>query len=202
MDQPPKLGSSMGPNFHHHLLWAGSVCLFPCHACRWVRHDVPVSLTLLPNPLGAAPFSFLAMPAGGCATDCPVPYTSCPTPSGSLSMCGGPPRGICSTATGACSCNTGYSGSDCSSCAAGYTRQGTRCITTGGAAAGSLRAPQPASADPQGSAAAVVCPGHLAVHHCWQHAVSSHCFKVDHVFVAMPHDRACQPLSLCHAPAS
>ena len=52
-------------------------------------------------------------------------------PTGSLSMCGGPPRGVCATSTGACSCSYGYAGSDCGSCSSGFYRQGTRCLKYG-----------------------------------------------------------------------
>ncbi|KAL0022292.1 hypothetical protein WJX79_005985 [Trebouxia sp. C0005] len=65
---------------------------------------------------------------GGCPEDCFVPYVICPIPSGSLSMCGGTPRGQCLTSSGACSCSTGYSGVDCGKCALGYSREGMRCV--------------------------------------------------------------------------
>lgn len=69
--------------------------------------------------------------ADGCAADCPMAFTECPTPAGSLSMCGGPPRGVCATSSGACSCSYGYAGSDCGSCSSGFYRQGTRCLKYG-----------------------------------------------------------------------
>ena len=69
--------------------------------------------------------------AGGCPEDCHIPYVMCPIPSGSLSMCGGTPRGQCITSSGQCSCNTGYSGVDCGSCALGYSREGRRCVLEG-----------------------------------------------------------------------
>ncbi len=69
---------------------------------------------------------FLA--AGGCPEDCFVPYVVCPIPTGSLSMCGGTPRGQCMTSSGECTCNTGYSGVDCGKCALGYSREGMRCV--------------------------------------------------------------------------
>ena len=68
---------------------------------------------------------------GGCPEDCYIPYVMCPIPSGSLSMCGGTPRGQCMTSSGQCSCNTGYSGVDCGSCALGYSREGMRCVLEG-----------------------------------------------------------------------
>lgn len=72
----------------------------------------------------------------GCPQDCPVPMVPCPIPTGSLSMCGGPPRGVCATGSGACICSQGYAGSDCGSCLPGYYRQGARCLAaqTGGQA--------------------------------------------------------------------
>lgn len=82
------------------------------------------------------PFIFISMsrtwhPAGGCPEDCYIPYVMCPIPSGSLSMCGGTPRGQCMTSSGQCTCNTGYSGVDCGSCALGYSREGVRCVLEG-----------------------------------------------------------------------
>ncbi|DBB00425.1 TPA: hypothetical protein ACH3X3_002146 [Trebouxia sp. C0006] len=65
---------------------------------------------------------------GGCPEDCFVPYVVCPIPTGSLSMCGGTPRGQCLTSSGACACSTGYSGVDCGKCALGYSREGMRCV--------------------------------------------------------------------------
>lgn len=70
-------------------------------------------------------------PAGGCPEDCYIPYVKCPIPLGSLSMCGGTPRGQCMTSSGQCSCNTGYSGVDCGSCALDYSREGVRCVLEG-----------------------------------------------------------------------
>ena len=32
------------------------------------------------------------------------------------------------TSSGACACNTGYSGLDCGKCALGYSREGMRCV--------------------------------------------------------------------------
>ena len=57
-----------------------------------------------------------------------MPYVVCPIPTGSLSMCGGTPRGQCLTSSGACACSTGYSGVDCGKCALGYSREGMRCV--------------------------------------------------------------------------
>ena len=57
-----------------------------------------------------------------------MPMLPCPLPRNSLSMCGGSPRGICATASGACQCSLGYAGLDCGSCAPGYYRQGVRCL--------------------------------------------------------------------------
>ena len=54
----------------------------------------------------------------------------CPIPTESLSMCGGAPRGVCATASGACMCSRGYAGSDCGGCTQGYYRQGLRCSPT------------------------------------------------------------------------
>lgn len=99
---------------------------------------VPISMQNL-SPL---PFIFLPMsntwhPSGGCPEDCYIPYVMCPIPSGSLSMCGGTPRGQCMTSSGQCSCNTGYSGVDCGSCALGYSREGVRCVLEGEGQSGS-----------------------------------------------------------------
>ena len=66
--------------------------------------------------------------AGGCPDDCYVPYVVCPIPTGSLSMCGGTPRGQCMTSSGQCTCSQGYSGLDCGKCASGYSREGLRCV--------------------------------------------------------------------------
>ena len=35
------------------------------------------------------------------------------------------------TSSGQCSCNTGYSGVDCGSCASEYSREGMRCVLEG-----------------------------------------------------------------------
>ncbi|KAK9829530.1 hypothetical protein WJX72_006342 [[Myrmecia] bisecta] len=69
-----------------------------------------------------------ASPKGGCPGDCPLSFSLCPIPTGSLSMCGGSPRGICVSGTGACICSTGYAGFDCGECQEGYYREGTRCM--------------------------------------------------------------------------
>ena len=57
-----------------------------------------------------------------CAADCPLGVRQCPVPAGSTAQCGG--QGTCMTASGACSCFTkkGYTGPDCSSCMAGFSR--------------------------------------------------------------------------------
>ncbi|KAK9901231.1 hypothetical protein WJX75_001560 [Coccomyxa subellipsoidea] len=98
--------------------------------------------------LGVAPVPICGNGAC-CPLDCPVFFVPCPAPPGSLSPCGGAPRGVCASASGACACGRGYAGADCGSCSAGFYRQGTRC-----------------HAKPDGtveSAASVWLAGHLAM---------------------------------------
>ncbi|CAL8471031.1 g10573 [Coccomyxa elongata] len=66
--------------------------------------------------------------SAGCPIDCPVEFVPCPVPPGSASPCGGRPRGVCASASGACACGRGYTGNDCISCSAGFYRQGSRCL--------------------------------------------------------------------------
>jgi hypothetical protein len=63
-----------------------------------------------------------------CLMDCPQRVYSCPAPSFSTTMCGGPYRGICLTSGGVCDCfaASGFAGDDCGSCANGWVPDPSR----------------------------------------------------------------------------
>ena len=54
-----------------------------------------------------------------CIADCDTVLLACPASSGG-DMCGGTSRGLCLIASGQCDCFTGYTGSACEFCAAGW----------------------------------------------------------------------------------
>ena len=77
---------------------------------RWVQHVLPVT--------------FLALV--GCGSDDEGNDRNVsPDPCDQV-FCGG--HGICQPETGSCACDTGYAGSDCSSCAGGFMPNGDGCV--------------------------------------------------------------------------
>lgn len=61
-----------------------------------------------------------------CQADCALPFLSCPAVNGSQAPCNS--RGVCFNSLGSCSCTTGYTGADCSSCALNYKSINGFCV--------------------------------------------------------------------------
>ncbi|KAF6252354.1 hypothetical protein COO60DRAFT_1644127 [Scenedesmus sp. NREL 46B-D3] len=60
--------------------------------------------------------------------DCALPFLSCPAVNGSQAPCNA--RGVCFNSLGSCSCTTGYTGTDCSSCALNYKSINGFCLSS------------------------------------------------------------------------